>query len=75
MRQRDALDGDAEPLRLVDEVVGDAAAGEGDDAIGELGEEFVVALEGRGVNRYARADRPPRVSMSRLEKHRAADGR
>ena len=31
----DALDGDAEPVRLVDEVVGDAAAREGDDALGE----------------------------------------
>ena len=31
----DALDGDAEAAGLVDEVVGDAGAGERDDALGE----------------------------------------
>ena len=35
-------------LGLVDEVVGDAAAGEGDDALGEQSEEFIVAPEGSG---------------------------
>ena len=42
----DALDGDAEPVGLVDEVVGDARAGECDDALGQEGQEFVVAPEG-----------------------------
>ena len=42
----DALDGDAEAAGLVDEVVGDAGAGERDDALGEQGQEFVVAAEG-----------------------------
>ena len=44
----DALDGDAEPVGLVDEVVGDAAAWEVDDALGQEGQEFVVAAEGSG---------------------------
>ena len=44
----DALDGDAEAAGLVDEVVGDAGAWERDDALGEQGQEFVVAAEGSG---------------------------
>ena len=45
----DLLDRDAELSCLVDEVLGDAAAGEGDDALGEEVEEVVVAAEGSGA--------------------------
>ena len=44
----DTLDGYAETVRLVDEIVGDARAGERDDALGQESEEFVVAAEGSG---------------------------
>ena len=44
----DTLDGDAEPVRLVDEVVGDARAWERDDALGQEAEQLVVAPEGSG---------------------------
>ena len=48
-------------LRLVDEVVRDAGAGERDDALGQEGEELVVATEGsRPVRaRPSRACRRP----------------
>ena len=36
--------------RLVDEVLGDAGTGEGDDALGEEVEEVVVAAEGCGAS-------------------------
>ena len=42
--------GDAEPVGLVDEVLGDAGTGEGDEAPGEEIEEVVVASEGRGAS-------------------------
>ena len=38
-----ALHGDAEGARLVDEVLGDAAAGERDDALRQEVQQFVVA--------------------------------
>ena len=44
----DSLDGDAEGAGLVDEVVRDARTGEGDHALGEEGEQLVVAAEGSG---------------------------
>ena len=45
---RNALDGDAEPVGLVDEVVGDARAWERDDALGQECEQVVVPPEGSG---------------------------
>ena len=42
---RDALNRNAELPCLVDEVLGDAAAGEGDDALRQEVEEFLVAAE------------------------------
>ena len=45
---RDLVDRYAELPCFVDEVLGDAAAGEGDDALGQEVEEFVVAAEGSG---------------------------
>ena len=44
------MDGDAEPARLVDQVLGDAGTGEGDEALGEEVEEVVVAAEGCGAS-------------------------
>ena len=41
-----AVDGDAEPVGLVDEVVCDARARERDDALGQEAEQLVVAPEG-----------------------------
>ena len=43
-------DGDAELHRLLDEVVGDARAGEGDDAPGQQVQELVVAPERCGAS-------------------------
>ncbi len=45
-----ALHRDAELPRLVDEVLGDAGAGEGDDALRREVEQFVVAAEGCGAS-------------------------
>ncbi len=45
-----AHDRDAEGAGLVDEVPGDAAAGEGDDALGQEVEQLVVAAEGCGAS-------------------------
>ena len=45
---RDALNRNAELPCLVDEVLGDAAAGEGDDALRQQVQEVVVAAERSG---------------------------
>ena len=42
-------DADAELAGLVDEVVGDAGAGEGDDGVRHFGKKRIVALEGSGL--------------------------
>ena len=47
---RDALDRDAELPRLVDEVLGDAGAGERDDALRQEVQQFVVAAERGGAS-------------------------
>ena len=44
------MDGDAELAGLVDQVLGDAGTGEGDDALGQEVEEVVVAAEGGGAS-------------------------
>ena len=44
----DFLDGNAEGAGLVDEVVGNARSGERDHALGQEGQELIVAPEGSG---------------------------
>ena len=46
----DAADGDAELARPVDQVLGSAGTGEGDDALEEKVEKAIVAAGGRGAS-------------------------